>query len=322
MSEQTEPREQGDATYDVDAVQAKWLQRWNELDPFAVIDDGAANALPAGYVSARGDLHMGHAEAWAIADVIARWWVQQGYDVLHPVGVGLLRAACGERRHQAQREPGDLDCRQHPDAGGVVRRYGISFDWSTRLHPMTRATTSGRWLFLAVRARSGLSQGQCRQLVSQRPDCAGQRAGHRWPCEAVWRRGHETQPDAVVFRTTAFADRLLTDMTALGKWPEDPGDATQLDRPVEGAFIDFPIEGTDQWSLFSARPDTMFGATFFVVAPDAPLAAELCSDQQRDDFEAYREQVLRTTEIERLTEGGTRRVCSWASTRATWPTVS
>src|SRR5262245_56588405 len=76
------------ASYDIEAIQSKWLKIWTDLDPFKARDDDSAERryLLDMYPYPSGDLHMGHAEAWALADVIARWWFQQGYDVLHPVG--------------------------------------------------------------------------------------------------------------------------------------------------------------------------------------------------------------------------------------------
>ena len=109
------------------------------------------------------------------------------------------------------------------------------------------------------------------------------------------------------FRTTPFNQRLLDDMEALeGKWPDR---VLAMQRNwigrSEGAHVDFAIEGRDEpVTVFTTRPDTLFGATFFVVAADAPLADELCAAEQREAFEAYRERGRAArTEIERMSEG-------------------
>src|SRR5262249_51129323 len=108
------------------------------------------------------------------------------------------------------------------------------------------------------------------------------------------------------FKVTDFAQRLLDDMESLsGRWPDR---VLTMQRNwigrSDGAHVDFAIEGrVEPVTVFTTRPDTLFGATFFVIAADAPLAAELCTDEQRPAFDAYLGDVRRTTEIERLSEG-------------------
>jgi leucyl-tRNA synthetase len=310
MSEQTEQREPDEATYDVEAVQAKWLKRWAELDPFAVKDDGSRDRryMLDMYPYPSGDLHMGHAEAWAIGDVIARWWVQQGYDVLHPVGWDSFGLPAENAAIKRNENPAIWTAANIATQAESFRRYGVSFDWSTRLHSHDPAYYKWtQWLFLklyehdlAYRKDSAVNWCPNDQTVLANEQVIG---GHCERCGAEVTKRNLTQ---WYFRTTSFADRLLTDMAALeGKWPEKilAMQRNWIGRS-EGAFIDFPIEGTDRVvKVFTTRPDTLFGATFFVVAADAPLAAELCSEQQRDVFESYLETVRRTTEIERLTEG-------------------
>src|SRR5437764_485511 len=108
------------------------------------------------------------------------------------------------------------------------------------------------------------------------------------------------------FRITAYADRLLDDMRELeGNWPDRvlTMQRNWIGRST-GAHVDFRIEGHEvPIRVFTTRPDTLFGATFFVIAADSPLAAELCSEDNREEFAAYVEPVRTATEIERLSEG-------------------
>ncbi len=312
MSEQTDqtvdPSEP--AAYDVDAVQTKWLKIWAELDPFKVRDDDSAERryLLDMYPYPSGDLHMGHAEAWAIADVIARWWFQQGYDVLHPVGwdsFGLPAENAAIKRNVNPAIWTDANIETQAES---FRRYAVSFDWSTRLHthdPSYYKWT--QWLFLklyehdlAYRKDSPVNWCPNDQTVLANEQVVG---GHCERCGAQVTKRNLTQ---WYFRTTAFNQRLLDDMAALeGKWPDR---VLAMQRNwigrSEGAYVDFAIEGRDEpVRVFTTRPDTLFGATFFVVAADAPLAAELVTDAQREAFEQYLAEVRRTTEIERLSEG-------------------
>ncbi len=298
------------ATYDVEATQDKWLKVWTELDPFKAKDDDSAERryLVDMFPYPSGDLHMGNAEAWALADVIARYWFQLGYDVLHPVGwdsFGLPAENAAIRRNENPARWTNVNIETQADS---FRRYAVSFDWSTRLHthdPQYYRWT--QWLFLklyehelAYRKDSAVNWCPNDQTVLANEQVVG---GNCERCGAEVTKRNLTQ---WYFRTTAFNQRLLDDMAALeGHWPNR---VLTMQRNwigrSEGAHVDFVIEGRDQpVTVFTTRPDTLFGATFFVIAADAPLAAEVCADERRETFTAYLEQVRRATEIERLTEG-------------------
>jgi len=306
----TDHHEEPPATYDIAATQEKWLKIWDELEPFKARDDDSAERryMLDMFPYPSGDLHMGHAEAWGLADVIARYWVQQGYDVLHPVGwdsFGLPAENAAIKRGVDPAAWTDANIETQADS---FRRYGISFDWSTRLHthdPSYYKWT--QWLFLklyendlAYRKDSPVNWCPNDQTVLANEQVVG---GHCERCGALVTKRNLTQ---WYFRTTAFNQRLLDDMEALeGKWPDR---VLAMQRNwigrSEGAHVDFVIDGRDEpATVFTTRPDTLFGATFFVVAADSPLADELCATEQREAFDAYREQVARTSEIERMSEG-------------------
>ncbi|MBA2698038.1 MAG: leucine--tRNA ligase [Nocardioidaceae bacterium] len=309
MSEQHDA-DRGRPTYDVEAIQTKWQKVWAELDPFKARDDDSAERryLVDMFPYPSGDLHMGNAEAWALGDVIARYWFQQGYDVLHPIGwdsFGLPAENAAIRRNE---NPVVWTKANIETQAESFRRYAISFDWSTRLHthdPEYYRWT--QWLFLklyehglAYRKQSPVNWCPNDQTVLANEQVVG---GKCERCGAEVTKRNLTQ---WYFRTTAYNQRLLDDMAALeGHWPNR---VLTMQRNwigrSEGAHVDFLIEGRDQpVTVFTTRPDTLFGATFFVIAADAPLAAQVCADEQRETFAAYLEQVRRATEIERLSEG-------------------
>ncbi|WUI04293.1 leucine--tRNA ligase [Spirillospora sp. NBC_00431] len=294
--------------YDPRAVQEKWQARWAELEPFTAgeKDDGrerryALDMFP--YPS--GDLHMGHAEAFAIGDVPARYWFQRGFNVLHPIGwdsFGLPaeNAAIKRDSHPAEWTYANIDTQ-----ASSFHRYAPSFDWTRRLHtsdPEYYKWT--QWLFLrfydrGLAYRKGGHVNWCPkdQTVLANEQVVG---GHCERCGALVEKRVLTQ---WYFKITEYADRLLDDMDQLdGKWPDRVllMQRNWIGRST-GADVDVVIEGRDQpVTIFTTRPDTMFGATFFVIAPDAPLAEEVCAPDRRAAFEAYREETARESDIERL----------------------
>ncbi|WP_404800337.1 leucine--tRNA ligase [Actinomadura rudentiformis] len=297
-----------DEQYDPRAVQDKWQARWAELDPFKAVeeDDGrerryALDMFP--YPS--GDLHMGHAEAFAIGDVPARYWFQRGYNVLHPIGwdsFGLPaeNAAIKRDSHPAEWTYANIDTQ-----AASFKRYAPAFDWSRRLHtsdPEYYRWT--QWLFLRFYER-GLAYrkgGQVNWCPNDQTVLANEQVvgGHCERCGALVEKRVLTQ---WYFKITEYADRLLEDMKQLeGKWPERVllMQRNWIGRST-GADVDFVIEGRDEpVTVYTTRPDTLYGATFMVVAADADLAEEIVAPEQRTAFEAYREEVSRESEIERL----------------------
>ncbi|MDQ4086152.1 MAG: leucine--tRNA ligase [Actinomycetota bacterium] len=288
-------------------MQRKWRPVWERLDPFKAADDGSRERRYAltMFPYPSGDLHMGHGEVLALHDVLARYWFQQGYDVLNPIGwdsFGLPAENAAIRRNE---NPAKYTYENIETQAESIRRYGISFDWSRRLHtsdPEYYRWT--QWLFLRFYER-GLAYRKesfvnwCPQdqtVLANEQVVAGQ-------CERCGAQVTKRELTQWYFKVTDYAERLLDDMKQLeGRWPER---VLSMQRNwigrSEGAYVDFAIEGREEpVRVFTTRPDTLFGATFFVIAADARLAAEVCAPEQREAFEAYLEQVKRETEMDRL----------------------
>ena len=297
--------------YEWRAIQERWLPEWEKLDPFRVGQRGpdaerryALDMFP--YPS--GDLHMGHAEAFAIGDVVARYWFQCGYDVLHPIGWDSFGLPAENAAIKRNSNPAEWTYENIETQAESFRRYAISFDWSHRLHtsdPEYYRWT--QWLFLQLYER-GLAYRKASQ-VNWCPKDQTVLANEQVVAGACERCGTPVTKRELTqwyFKITDYTERLLDDMAELeGRWPERvlTMQRNWIGRSV-GAQVEFAIEGSDDpVTVFTTRPDTLYGATFFVVAADSRLAEELCAPEQRADFEAYREQVQRLTEIDRLAEG-------------------
>ncbi|WP_238385249.1 leucine--tRNA ligase [Nesterenkonia muleiensis] len=292
-------------SYDFRAIEAKWLPFWEQDGTFVT---NTADSRPKKYVCdmfpyPSGDLHMGHAEAFAIGDVPARYWRLRGYNVLHPIGwdsFGLPaeNAAIKNNAHPAEWTYNNIETQAES-----FKRYGISVDWTRRLHTSDELYYRWtQWLFLRLYER-GLAYRR-NSPVNWCPSCQTVLANEQVVSGACERCGTPVTKKALnqwYFKITDYADRLLEDMAQLeGTWPER---VLAMQRNwigrSEGAHLDFPVDGGHTVTVFTTRPDTVFGATFFVVAADAELATELVTDEQSGELEAYREQLKSVSDIER-----------------------
>ncbi|GLV50863.1 leucine--tRNA ligase [Thermobispora bispora] len=298
-----------DQVYDPQALQAKWLPRWEELNTFAAVED-PADPRPRRYMLdmfpyPSGDLHMGHGEAFAIGDVVARYWFQKGYNVLHPIGwdsFGLPaeNAAIKRNAHPAEWTYANIDTQARS-----FKQYATSFDWSRRLHTSDPEYYRwNQWLFLRFYER-GLAyrkDGLVNWCPKDQTVLANEQVinGRCERCQSEVVRRKLTQ---WYFKITEYADRLLDDMKQLeGKWPERvlTMQRNWIGRST-GADVQFKIEGREEpVTVFTTRPDTLYGATFFVVAPDSPLADEIVAPDRREALARYKAEVAKLSDIERL----------------------
>ncbi|MEO3861070.1 leucine--tRNA ligase [Acrocarpospora sp. B8E8] len=295
--------------YDPQALQAKWQPRWEELKPYAASED-PADPRPRKYMLdmfpyPSGDLHMGHGEVFAIADVVARYWFQKGYNVLHPIGWDSFGLPAENAAIKRNAHPAEWTYANIETQANSFKRYGISFDWTRRLHTSDPEYFRwNQWLFNRFFER-GLAYrkgGLVNWCPNDQTVLANEQVvqGKCERCGAVVVRRELTQ---WYFKITDYADRLLDDMAQLeGGWPERvlTMQRNWIGRST-GADVRFQVEGRDEpVTVYTTRPDTLFGATFFVVAADAPLAAEICAPEELGALEAYRAEVAKLTDIERL----------------------
>ncbi|HNO40065.1 MAG TPA: class I tRNA ligase family protein, partial [Marmoricola sp.] len=283
--------------YDAHAIEAKWQPVWEELAPFAADDNSERDKRYAltMFPYPSGDLHMGHAEVFAIHDVIARYWWMKGFEVLNPIGwdsFGLPaeNAAIKNDEHPSTYTYGNIETQAES-----MRRYATSFDWTRRLHtsdPEYYRWT--QWLFLklrdhglAYRKNSPVNWCPQDQTVLANEQVVD---GHCERCHAEVTKRELTQ---WYFRITKYAQRLLDDMDQLdGTWMTKVLNAQRnwIGRS-QGAQVHFDLNLADGSSrtvtVFTTRPDTLFGATFMVVAADAELASEIVAPEQRTALDEY-----------------------------------
>ena len=299
----------GDARYDVEAIQERWLPVWDELAPFR--SGRPDDRRPKKYVLdmfpyPSGDLHMGHAEAYALGDVIARYWVQRGFNVMHPIGwdaFGLPAENAAIRRGE---DPVRWTYDNIAQQKASMRRYACSFDWDRVFNTCDPEYYHwNQWFFLQM-FRRGLAYRkasnvnwcpECQTVLANEQVVAGQ-------CERCDSNVTKKKLTQWYLKITDYADRLLDDMEQLeGKWPEKVllMQRNWIGRST-GAEVHFEIEGrAEPVTVYTTRPDTLYGATFFVVAADSDLAAELAAESPAQaEFSDYLDKVKQTSEMDRL----------------------
>lgn len=252
-----------------------------------------------------GDLHMGHAEVYTISDAMARFRRMRGWNVLNPIAWDSFGLPAENAARKRGLSPRDWTYSNIEVQAESFRRLGIAFDWRTRFHTSDPEYYRwNQWIFLRLFER-GLAYRKA-ALVNWCPVDETVLANEQVVQGRCERCGSQVvQRDLVqwFFRITQYAQRLLDDMAELeGAWPDEilAMQRNWIGRS-EGAYIEFPVVGRDESvRVFSTRPDTVFGATFLVVAVDSPLAAELCAPDQKDEFEQYRGRAAPASDFERL----------------------
>src|ERR1700688_719496 len=294
--------------YDPRDVQDKWQVRWADMDPFRASDDPEDPRerfyLVDMFPYPSGDLHMGHAEAYAIGDAMARYYGLRGDNVLHPIGWDAFGLPAENAAIRNNTHPADWTYKNIETQAASFRRYATSFDWSRRLATCDPEYYRwNQWLFLrfydrGLAYRKGGYVNWCpkdQTVLANEQVISGK-------CE---RCGSEVVRRVLTqwyFKITEYADRLLADMTPReGRWPDR---VLLMQRNwigrSEGAEVSFAIEGRDEpVTVFTTRPDTLYGATFFVLAADSALAAELCAPDHQAELAGYVAEVRKLTDIER-----------------------
>ena len=295
--------------YDIQHVQEKWLPIWDQIEPFK---SGRANdPRPKKYVLdmfpyPSGDLHMGHAEAYALGDVIARYWVQKGFNVMHPIGWDAFGLPAENAAIKRNADPRAWTYENIAVQKASMRRFACSFDWDRVLHTCDPEYYKwNQWLFLEL-YKKGLAYRKD-SAVNWCPDCQTVLANEQVVaglCERCDNVVTKKKLNQWYLKITDYADRLLDDMSQLeGQWPEKVlmMQRNWIGRSI-GAEVNFVIEGrANPVTIYTTRPDTLYGATFMVVAADSELAAELVAGSGvESDFAKYLEGVKAASDIDRL----------------------
>ncbi len=299
-----------ESRYNPAAIEEKWQEIWTEqaLDQTSEDTEKPKFYALSMFPYPSGNLHMGHVRNYTITDVIARVHRMQGSRVLHPMGwdaFGLPaeNAAIDRGIHPAKWTYQNVD-----QMRAELKRLGLSYDWQrevTTCSPDYYRWT--QWIFLQF-LQAGLAY-QKEAAVNWDPIDQTVLANEQVDSEGKsWRSGAIVERRLLrqwFLKITDYAEQLLNDLDQLEGWPERVKlmQANWIGKSV-GAYLEFPIVGLDdeKVAVFTTRPDTVYGVTYVVLAPEHPLTAKVTSPEQKTAVEAFVQSVKNQTELERTAE--------------------
>lgn len=291
--------------YDHRKIEKKWQNYWAEHETFRTPDEDSKEKYYVldmyPYPSGAG-LHVGHPEGYTATDVFSRMKRMQGYNVLHPMGWDAFGLPAEQYAVKTGNDPRDFTKTNIDNFRRQIKSLGLSYDWSREISTTDPAYYKWtQWIFLKLYEK-GLA------YMDEVPVnwCPG--LGTVLANEEVIDGKSEVGGFQVVqkpmkqwiLRITAYADRLLEDLEEVD-WPEGIKDMQRnwIGRS-EGAEITFAIDGHDEsFTVFSTRPDTLFGATYAVLSPEHPLVDQITTQQQKSAVKQYQETVAEKNELER-----------------------
>lgn len=295
-------------TYQAKEIEAKWQRVWAEAGVHRTDPDATKTKFYTleqfPYPSGEG-MHMGHVRVYSIGDVIARFKRMNGYRVLHPMGVDAFGMPAENAAIERGVNPRDWTLNNMKKFREEQERLGISYDWdrylATCLPDYYRFT---QWLFLLFYER-GLAYRK-KASVNWCPDCATVLANEQVENGKCWRCDAEVTKKELeqwFLKITDYADRLLEGLDRLPRWPERVKTMQRnwIGRS-EGAKVTFtlPELNDEPVTVFTTRPDTLYGVTYLVLAPEHPLVERLIAGKEKEEeLRAFIEQMKKESEIER-----------------------
>ena len=288
-------------------VEASWQRAWEESKQFKVTEDPSRRKFYCleMFPYPSGRIHMGHVRVYAIGDLLARFKWMRGFNVLHPMGWDAFGLPAENAAIENGVHPAVWTYENIKNMRTQLRRMGISYDWDREL--ATCDPSYYRWeqlIFIRMFER-GLAYRK-RTGVNWCPSCQTILANEQVESGRCWRCDSEVQPkeiDGWFFKITEYAEELLEWCDRLPGWPER---VMTMQRNwigrSEGAEFDLPVVGRAdaRITIFTTRPDTAFGMTYAVLAPEHPLVDVLVTDEERVRVAAFKRDVAQETEIERL----------------------
>lgn len=292
-------------SFNHEQIEKKWQQYWADNKTFKTENETAKPKFYAldmfPYPSGAG-LHVGHPEGYTATDILSRFKRMQGYNVLHPMGWDAFGLPAEQYALDTGNDPAEFTAKNIATFKRQIQELGFSYDWDREINttdPEYYKWT--QWIFIQL-YKKGLAYVD-EVAVNWCPALGTVLANEEVIDGKSERGGHPVERRPMkqwMLKITAYADRLIDDLEEVD-WPESIKDMQRnwIGRS-EGAEVTFAIDGSDQnFTVFTTRPDTLFGATYCVLAPEHKLVEQITTADQRQAVEAYLEKVKMKSDLER-----------------------
>lgn len=292
-------------SFNHEQIEKKWQRYWADNKTFKTENETAKPKFYAldmfPYPSGAG-LHVGHPEGYTATDILSRFKRMQGYNVLHPMGWDAFGLPAEQYALDTGNDPAEFTAKNIATFKRQIQELGFSYDWDREINttdPEYYKWT--QWIFIQL-YKKGLAYVD-EVAVNWCPALGTVLANEEVIDGKSERGGHPVERRPMkqwMLKITAYADRLIDDLEEVD-WPESIKDMQRnwIGRS-EGAEVTFAIDGSDQnFTVFTTRPDTLFGATYCVLAPEHKLVEQITTADQRQAVEAYLEKVKMKSDLER-----------------------
>ena len=295
------------SVYDFKKIEDKWQKIWSDNNQYKT--DTADSSKPSYYTLEMfpypsGNIHMGHVRNYSIGDVVARFKKMEGYNVLHPMGWDSFGLPAENAAIKHGVHPHKWTMANIEDMKGQLKLLGLSYDWEREVATSTPEYYKFTQEIFLKFLEAGLAYKK-KSFVNWCPSCETVLANEQvvgGQCERCDSVVVKKDLEQWYFKTTAFAEELLNDLDTLDGWPEK---VKTMQRnwigKSNGAELVFDIDGTDKsMTVYTTRPDTTYGVTFMVLAPESELVQELVVGTEYEaDVNAFVQKMHTKTEIER-----------------------
>lgn len=296
------------AKYPFDTIEPKWQKYWEEHKTFKAVEDPAFSKEKRQYVldmfpypSAQG-LHVGHPEGYTATDIYCRYLRMNGYNVLHPMGFDAFGLPAENYAIKTGTHPATSTRANIDKFRTQIKALGFSYDWDREVSTCEADYYKWtQWIFLKL-FEKGLAY-EAETPINWCPSCKTGLANEEVKDGACDRCGTKVTRKRIrqwILKITAYAERLLEDLDLLD-WPE-PVKLMQRNwiGKSEGANVIFKIDGHEaELEIYTTRPDTLFGATYMVLAPEHPLVPHITTAEQKAAVKAYLDAAAKKSDLER-----------------------
>lgn len=291
--------------YDHKSIESRWQAEWESGGAFRTAEGrGDKYYVLEMFPYPSGKIHMGHVRNYSIGDVLARFLMMKGKNVLHPMGWDSFGLPAENAAIQHGIPPAKWTHENIANMRTQLKRMGLSYDWTREVATCTPEYYRwNQWLFLKL-FEKGLAYKK-RSSVNWCPECATVLANEQVEDGECWRCGSVVEMkelDQWFFRITAYADELLEHTNKLPGWPERvlTMQRNWIGKSI-GAEVDFKLEGSeDSIKIFTTRPDTLFGVTFMSLAAGHPLIEKITTPERKAEVASFAAKVKTEAKNTRL----------------------